>query len=103
MISAISPGRNGAFGAGLLNGWTQADGRPAFTVVSGVSTGALMAPDPGGRPNGGSMGFDTGHMRGIYAHGYVRAQSGSIWSTSLPGVPARAAQVATAVDQADRR
>ncbi|HEV2566542.1 MAG TPA: patatin-like phospholipase family protein [Microvirga sp.] len=37
-------GGDGAFGAGLLNGWTQAGTRPAFTVVSGVSTGALMAP-----------------------------------------------------------
>jgi predicted acylesterase/phospholipase RssA len=37
-------GGDGAFGAGLLNGWTQAGSRPEFTVVSGVSTGALMAP-----------------------------------------------------------
>lgn len=37
-------GGDGAFGAGLLNGWTQAGTRPEFTIVSGVSTGALMAP-----------------------------------------------------------
>jgi predicted acylesterase/phospholipase RssA len=37
-------GGDGAFGAGLLNGWTQTGTRPEFTVVSGVSTGALMAP-----------------------------------------------------------
>jgi predicted acylesterase/phospholipase RssA len=37
-------GGDGAFGAGLLNGWTHTGTRPAFTVVSGVSTGALMAP-----------------------------------------------------------
>ncbi|MGI9520168.1 MAG: patatin-like phospholipase family protein [Hyphomicrobiaceae bacterium] len=37
-------GSDGAFGAGLLNGWTQAGTRPKFTVVTGVSTGALMAP-----------------------------------------------------------
>ncbi len=37
-------GGDGAFGAGLLNGWTKAGDRPEFTVVSGVSTGALMAP-----------------------------------------------------------
>ena len=37
-------GPNGAFGAGLLNGWTASGTRPVFKVVTGVSTGALMAP-----------------------------------------------------------
>ena len=37
-------GQNGAFGAGLLNGWTNAGTRPEFRVVTGVSTGALIAP-----------------------------------------------------------
>ena len=37
-------GQNGAFGAGLLNGWTEAGTRPEFTIVTGVSTGALIAP-----------------------------------------------------------
>jgi predicted acylesterase/phospholipase RssA len=37
-------GDNGAFGAGLLNGWTKAGGRPDFKLVTGVSTGALIAP-----------------------------------------------------------
>ncbi len=37
-------GSNGAFGAGLLNGWTAAGDRPEFTVVTGISTGALIAP-----------------------------------------------------------
>jgi predicted acylesterase/phospholipase RssA len=37
-------GANGAFGAGFLNGWTQAGTRPVFKSVTGVSTGALMAP-----------------------------------------------------------
>ena len=37
-------GSNGAFGAGLLIGWTQAGGRPEFQMVTGVSTGALIAP-----------------------------------------------------------
>jgi hypothetical protein len=42
---AISGGSdNGAFGAGLLNGWTAAGNRPVFKVVTGVSTGALSAP-----------------------------------------------------------
>ncbi|HQR20690.1 MAG TPA: patatin-like phospholipase family protein [Burkholderiaceae bacterium] len=37
-------GANGAFGAGYLNGWTSAGTRPVFKIVTGVSTGALMAP-----------------------------------------------------------
>ena len=37
-------GADGAFGAGLLVGWTAAGTRPEFTVVTGISTGALTAP-----------------------------------------------------------
>lgn len=37
-------GENGAFGAGLLVGWTKAGTRPQFKGVTGISTGALTAP-----------------------------------------------------------
>ncbi|NOQ65206.1 MAG: patatin [Methyloprofundus sp.] len=37
-------GANGAFGAGLLAGWAANGSRPKFTMVTGVSTGALTAP-----------------------------------------------------------
>jgi predicted patatin/cPLA2 family phospholipase len=37
-------GANGAFGTGLLVGWTAAGNRPDFWVVTGISTGALIAP-----------------------------------------------------------
>jgi predicted acylesterase/phospholipase RssA len=37
-------GENGAYGAGLLIGWTEAGTRPEFKLVTGVSTGALTAP-----------------------------------------------------------
>jgi predicted acylesterase/phospholipase RssA len=37
-------GADGAYGAGVLNGWTSTGTRPRFSVVSGVSTGALIAP-----------------------------------------------------------
>lgn len=36
-------GDDGAFGAGLLNGWSAREDRPQFKVVTGVSTGALIA------------------------------------------------------------
>ncbi|WP_434130565.1 patatin-like phospholipase family protein [Methylocaldum sp. GT1BB] len=37
-------GDNGAFGAGLLCGWTAGGTRPVFKGVTGISTGALIAP-----------------------------------------------------------
>lgn len=37
-------GSTGAFGAGLLVGWTAAGTRPQFDAVTGVSTGSLIAP-----------------------------------------------------------
>ena len=44
-VLAISGGgANGAYGAGLLKGWSQEGSRPVFKVVTGVSTGALIAP-----------------------------------------------------------
>jgi hypothetical protein len=42
---ALSGGGDfGAFGAGLLVGWTAAGTRPEFEVVTGISAGALIAP-----------------------------------------------------------
>jgi predicted patatin/cPLA2 family phospholipase len=37
-------GENGAYGAGLLVGWTATGTRPTFKLVTGISTGALTAP-----------------------------------------------------------
>jgi hypothetical protein len=37
-------GGDGAFGAGLLVGWTESGARPEFQIVTGISTGALIAP-----------------------------------------------------------
>lgn len=43
-VLAISGGgADGAFGAGVLKGWTESGKRPTFNVVTGVSTGALIA------------------------------------------------------------
>jgi len=44
-LLAISGGaEKGAFGAGLLVGWSEAGDRPSFDLVTGVSSGALIAP-----------------------------------------------------------
>jgi Patatin-like phospholipase len=37
-------GSDGAFGAGVLCGWSKSGKRPQFKLVTGISTGALMAP-----------------------------------------------------------
>jgi len=42
-IAISGGGDDGAFGAGLLVGWSER-GRPEFDVVTGVSTGSLSAP-----------------------------------------------------------
>jgi len=60
-LTVLSPGRNGrvvpghflalsggaddgAFGAGVLVGWTETGQRPEFDLVTGISAGALIAP-----------------------------------------------------------
>ena len=43
-LALSSWGSGGAFGAGVLVGWTASGSRPVFDLVSGVSTGALIAP-----------------------------------------------------------
>ncbi len=44
ILAVSGGGENGAFGAGLLCGWTEAGTRHGFELVTGVSTGALTAP-----------------------------------------------------------
>jgi Patatin-like phospholipase len=44
MLAVSGGGENGAFGAGLLCGWSEHGDRPVFDWVTGVSTGALTAP-----------------------------------------------------------
>ena len=44
-LLAISGGADdGAFGAGLLVGWSEHGNRPEFDLVTGISAGALIAP-----------------------------------------------------------
>lgn len=44
MLAISGGGANGAYGAGLLNGWSQSGTRPVFKIVTGISTGAIIAP-----------------------------------------------------------
>ena len=43
VLALSGGGADGAFGAGVLVGWSQAGNRPRFDIVTGVSTGAFMA------------------------------------------------------------
>jgi len=43
-LAVSGGGDDGAFGAGVLVGWSEHGDRPSFDVVTGVSTGALSAP-----------------------------------------------------------
>jgi predicted patatin/cPLA2 family phospholipase len=44
ILALSGGGADGAFGAGLLNGWSARGTRPQFTIVTGASAGALIAP-----------------------------------------------------------
>ncbi len=44
ILALSGGGGDGAFGAGLLVGWTERGDRPEFEVVTGVSAGAIIAP-----------------------------------------------------------
>ncbi|MGB4950544.1 MAG: patatin-like phospholipase family protein [Rhizobiaceae bacterium] len=43
VLALSAGGADGAYGAGVLTGWTKTGTRPKFDIVTGVSTGALMA------------------------------------------------------------
>ena len=44
VLALSGGGSDGAFGAGLLAGWSARGNRPAFDLVTGVSAGAIIAP-----------------------------------------------------------
>lgn len=44
ILALSGGGPDGAFGAGLLKGWSKSGKRPRFDVVTGVSAGSIIAP-----------------------------------------------------------
>lgn len=44
LLAISGGGADGAFGAGMLSGWTASGTRPEFSFVTGISTGSLLAP-----------------------------------------------------------
>ena len=68
LLALSGGGANGAFGAGVLNGWSERGDRPEFEIVTGVSTGALIAPfafiGEAGNP-GLTRAFTDGESEGL--------------------------------------
>ena len=44
LLALSGGGPDGAYGAGVLKGWSATGTRPVFDIVTGISTGSLMAP-----------------------------------------------------------
>ncbi len=90
-ILAISGGAaGGAYGAGILVGLTRAGRRPDFAIVTGVSTGALIAPFAFLGPAWDDRLTDAyvgGHAADLLGFGKLGPGSGAIFrSESLDGL-----------------
>jgi hypothetical protein len=82
ILALSGGGANGAYGAGVLVGWTESGTRPEFSVVTGVSTGALAAPFA-------FLGSDRDdELRGAYAEGRTGGLLGwrSFAALAAPGL-----------------
>lgn len=84
-ILAISGGAaGGAYGAGILVGLTRAGRRPDFAIVTGVSTGALIAPFAFLGPSWDERLTDAytgGHVADMLGIGRLAPGSGAIFKT----------------------
>jgi predicted acylesterase/phospholipase RssA len=74
LLALSGGGADGAFGAGLLAGWSARGTRPQFTFVTGSSAGALIAPFAFLGP-----AYDE-RLRGVFASGEI---SGLLQSDGL--------------------
>jgi predicted acylesterase/phospholipase RssA len=70
-LAVSGGGDNGAFGAGLLIGWTERGDRPEFKLVTGVSTGALIAP----------FAFLGSSYDGVLRHVYTEVDQSDIFES----------------------
>jgi predicted acylesterase/phospholipase RssA len=71
LLAISGGGDKGAFGAGLLAGWTERGDRPEFKTVSGVSTGALIAP----------FAFLGPNYDGVLRHVYTEVDQSAIFAS----------------------
>ena len=66
-------GDHGAFGAGFLSGWSRSGTRPEFKLVTGVSTGALIAP----------FAFLGSKYDDVLKDAYTRIDAGDIYNARV--------------------
>jgi predicted acylesterase/phospholipase RssA len=98
-LSVSGGGSDGAFGAGLINGWTEAGNRPHFKVVTGVSTGALIAPFAFLGPEYDAIlkkSYTTVDASAIFI---VRSLLSILWSESLTDTAPLKTMVASYIDE----
>ncbi len=96
MLALSGGGSHGAFSAGVINGWTASGKRPTLDIVSGVSTGALIATYAFVGPEYDCYlreFYTTTTKRDIYR---MRSKPAVLWSKS-----AASSQTATKVDRTD--
>jgi hypothetical protein len=98
-LSVSGGGSDGAFGAGLLNGWTESGSRPKFKVVTGVSTGALIAPFAFLGPDYDATLKASYTTVGADRIFIVRSLFSLLWSESLTDTEPLKAMVANFIDQ----
>lgn len=98
-LSVSGGGSDGAFGAGLINGWTEAGNRPHFKVVTGVSTGALIAPFAFLGPEYDAVlkkSYTTVDASAIFI---VRSLLSILWAESLTDTAPLKSMVASYIDE----
>jgi hypothetical protein len=69
MLLISGGGENGAYGAGVLCGWSESGERPEFDVVTGVSTGGLIGP----------LAFLGRDYDAVLRHGYTEVSAENIF------------------------
>lgn len=98
-LSVSGGGSDGAFGAGLINGWSEAGNRPHFKVVTGVSTGALIAPFAFLGPEYDAVlkkSYTTVDASAIFI---MRSLLSVLWAESLTDTAPLKAMVASYIDE----
>jgi hypothetical protein len=70
MLMISGGGENGAYGAGVLCGWSESGERPEFDVVTGISTGGLIGP----------LAFLGREYDAALRHGYTEVEAESIFN-----------------------
>lgn len=72
-LSLSGGGDDGAFGAGLLVGWSESGTRPEFEIVTGISTGSMIAP----------MAFLGPRYDGMLKEAYTTVSSNQLVKTQV--------------------